>query len=242
MWKKRANILIFISLLFCYCETEIDTLADWKNIPIVYGMLDVGKEVQYIRINKAYLGKADARVMGREADSIQYKHLEVSIEKVDNPDEKIYFMDTLIYKDIGAFSQGKNYIYYSREKIEPNTEYKLNIIIPEYNDVITGRTNVFGQLVFTNIFTYSERRLSFSSNKTETLVWNSTPNAKIYDISIRFYYLEVSSPGDTTELFVDWKQTSKIASKLSGGEKMSLSIKGEDFYKHIKKKSNQTIM
>lgn len=235
--KKRAFQLLIILILILYsCETELDSIAEWKNIPVVYGLLDPGKDVQYIRINKAFLGKADARVMADEADSLQYDHLEVSLENINKPDEIIYLKDTLIFKDSGFFSRNKNYIFYSREKIQSEAEYKLKIFIPEYNKTITANTNVFGKISFTNIFTSTQRKLSLSTNRTETLEWNSIAHAKAYDITIRFHYLEVSTPGDTTHLFADWKQSSKTADEVTGGKKMSLSFKGDDFYKFVVKK------
>ena len=68
------------------CETDFEVNANWKEVTVVYGILDQSQQQQYIKINKAYLGEGDALQMASVADSINYNHedLEVKIIKVNN--------------------------------------------------------------------------------------------------------------------------------------------------------------
>ncbi len=63
--------LSFIAILsFNSCSTELDIAADYKEIPVVFGMLTKGDTVQYIKINKAYLNtEGSAITAGSNLDS-----------------------------------------------------------------------------------------------------------------------------------------------------------------------------
>ena len=118
--KKIAIFLLLISTLFMACETDFEVNADWKEVMVVYGLLDQSQPKQYIKINKAYLGEGNALQMASVADSSNYNpaDLEVKIIKVkDGPFESVIRLDsvyldtTLIVKDDGLFSTEKNIIY-----------------------------------------------------------------------------------------------------------------------------------
>ena len=119
--KKIAIFLLLISTLFMACETDFEVNAEWKEVTVVYGLLDQSQQQQYIKINKAYLGEGDALQMASVADSVNYnpEDLEVKIFKV-NYDEFsgsvdtlsfVTLYDTILEKDDGLFATDKNIIY-----------------------------------------------------------------------------------------------------------------------------------
>ena len=44
-------------MLFSSCESDLDINSKWEEVTVVFGLLDQSQEKQYIRINKAFLGK-----------------------------------------------------------------------------------------------------------------------------------------------------------------------------------------
>ena len=70
--KKLTFLFLLSSILFSSCETDFNVNADWQEVTVVYGLLDQNEDKQYIRINKAFLGNADAFIMASVADSINY--------------------------------------------------------------------------------------------------------------------------------------------------------------------------
>ena len=111
--KKITTFVILFALFFVACETEFEVSADWKEVAVVYGLLDQSNDQQYIKINKAYLGIGDALQMASVADSINYNpaDLEVKIIKVKDGAfgsidllDSIYLDTTLIAKDDGLFA------------------------------------------------------------------------------------------------------------------------------------------
>ena len=72
---RILSCLIICISLFSACENEVDLTADFRNIPIVYGLLNHGDSINYIRIQKAYL----------PADG------ESALDVALNPDSLFYF-------------------------------------------------------------------------------------------------------------------------------------------------------
>ena len=102
------------------CETDFEVNANWKEVTVVYGLLDQSQQQQYIKINKAYLGEGDALQMASVADSINYNPVDlvVKIYKVKDGTfgsvDTIGFVtlyDTILEKEEGLFSTDENIIY-----------------------------------------------------------------------------------------------------------------------------------
>ena len=65
-------ILLFatIATLLSACSTEFDVTAPYKEIPVIFGILNKDEAVQYIKINKAYLNdEGSAIIAGSVPDS-----------------------------------------------------------------------------------------------------------------------------------------------------------------------------
>ena len=118
--RNLTILLLVLSVLFIACETDFEVNANWKEVTVVYGLLDQSNTQQYIKINKAYLGEGNALQMASIADSVNYNpnNLEVKIIKVKEGSfgsitrlDSIYLDTTLVIKDDGLFSTNENIIY-----------------------------------------------------------------------------------------------------------------------------------
>src|SRR5262245_17610431 len=99
----------FLVLLLSSCSTDFDTIADYKEIMVVYGLLDQYQGVQYIKVNKAYLGQGNALIMAHEKDSINYANvLDVTLEQMDGGNVVATYTlqrdSTSFAKDSGLFN------------------------------------------------------------------------------------------------------------------------------------------
>jgi hypothetical protein len=87
---KYGLLLVGFIILLISCETDFETNAEWKDITVVYGLLDQRDSVQYIKINKAFLGEGDALMFAKENDSINYPFpLNVWLEEWDANGNKL---------------------------------------------------------------------------------------------------------------------------------------------------------
>ena len=76
--KKLLLSLSLLAGLVCFqaCTTDVNLYADYKDIPVIYGLIDVSQDTNFIRINRAFSGNNDHPINANEvamiADSCNY--------------------------------------------------------------------------------------------------------------------------------------------------------------------------
>ena len=247
---KKSIYFIIISLfaLISSCETDFDVNSDWEDISIVYGILNTNDTIHYIKINKTFLGDASAYEMSQISDSINYDDItSVTLERGKTFSSGTWdpkpqtskielFKTTDIEKDTGAFANDNNIIYYTDKNLpidDTYNEYRLEIDIPG-KDLVTASTELLNSLYIIKPNNFG--KINFANYLTSTAAWNSIPNARIYELTIRFYYyLESTTSTDTTYTlkYLDWVQPSRTSNNANGGEEMQIEINGEAFFDFV---------
>ena len=215
---KKKNILFFVFsllvILFGSCSTDVDLYADYKDITIVYGLLDPSQDTNYIKINRAFLGYGDATEVALIPDSCNYpEKLDVKLIEYRAPvsgndyvknDEYILDTITIHNKDLGLFYAPDQLLYYTKGRIHPQTDrykYRYELLIDRGDTIITSTTDVVGG----NQFSIVPNIMNFSSFiSTGQLKFLGCPNSYIYDAIIRFYYSEIGPSLDTINHCVNW--------------------------------------
>lgn len=228
-------IICITSVLFITsCKTDFEVDAPWKDITVVYGLLNQNDTVHLIKINKAFLGNENAYTMAKVSDSINYPNAVVTLEERNSDGllkKTITLTKTTEYvKDTGIFASDNNIVYKTTEKLDSTCTYYLKINIP-HKPLITSSTSLINGL---NVF-YNGNIISFVPTSPMRVMWNSTPNGRLYELTIRFFYYEIKD-NDTTLKYLDWVQRSSTSKKLDGRETMDLSISGDAFYQFIASK------
>jgi hypothetical protein len=103
-------------LLFSACENEVDINADWKDVPVVFGLLDADSTEQFIRISRVFLGEGDALAFAQIQDSLYYKDGEIVAkvsEFINGNETRNWVLDrrTDIAKDTGIFASPGQVLY-----------------------------------------------------------------------------------------------------------------------------------
>ena len=225
--------LLLISFIWISCEKDVNINADYKDITIVYGLINPLDSVSYLRIEKAYLSDGDIYQAAQVADSNLYPYkLDV---KIYSDNEEITFDTVTIYnKDEGIFYAPKMQVYYAvtKDLLNTNDRYRLKIVNPHSGEEVTSETKLInaGQINFD----YPNKYISFVSDKK--VIFNSKEGAMYYQLNIRFHYTEgLLSGNDTTfsEHFVDWIFPAVYASDEDGGEELKVSYSGDQFYSNL---------
>lgn len=221
---KNIIYLLFIGLLFIYsCETDFDTTTEWKDITVVYGLLDQKEPAQFIKINKAFLGEGNALIYAQEADSFNYPNpLTVKVEEWNetgtNKIQTLEFDTTSAYqKEEGVFYYPDQIIYKSRDYdyyrfefiiqppndtvgidtiwLNPESHYKLVITYPDDSKTITAETKMVEGFQITKPGQIPTINFVNAPSATTTFRWDQAINAARYELFVRFNYgeLEVNS-------------------------------------------------
>ena len=239
---KIKNLLFLILPLLFSCETDFDVNANWKDVTIVYGLIDPNNEDQLIKINKAYLGQGDAIQMASISDSTNYdpSNLIVKIHRVREQVFNTYdtlstvvLTDTVLDKDDGLFSTDDNIIYTFKK---PSSFYNINsIYVLEILNLLSGQ-KVTSETEIINSFSFESLNPSFEWGlyngeladslrfRTKNIEWQNSNNGVIYQLDILINYLE---SGIVNSLL--WSQP--IVEYSSGN--MSLKIKGDQFFQFL---------
>ena len=66
--KNIRFILYFGVLVACFysCSTDVDIYAEYKDIPIIYAMLDARADTNYVKITKAFCGTDENPINANE--------------------------------------------------------------------------------------------------------------------------------------------------------------------------------
>ena len=239
---KIKNLLFLILPLLFSCETDFDVNANWKDVTIVYGLIDPNNEDQLIKINKAYLGQGDAIQMASISDSTNYdpSNLIVKIHRVREQVFNTYdtlstvvLTDTVLDKDDGLFSTDDNIIYTFKK---PSSFYNTNsIYVLEILNLLSGQ-KVTSETEIINSFSFESLNPSFEWGlyngeladslrfRTKNIEWQNSNNGVIYQLDILINYLESGIVNSLT-----WSQP--IVEYSSGN--MSLKIKGDQFFQFL---------
>ena len=63
-------ILALVILSIASCETDIDLISDEGDSTVVFALLDPDTSIQFIKINKTFVGEQDAAVLAQDPSSL----------------------------------------------------------------------------------------------------------------------------------------------------------------------------
>lgn len=205
------KLFFSLSLLACMaffnaCSTDVELYADYKDIPVVYGLIDATADTNFVRINRAFSSSNDNPINAYEvaliADSCNYPgkldariiEYKLGFGNQYSPTGNVFVLDTMTIhdKDTGIFYAPHQKVYYTTKTFRQDTEnarYKYRLAIYKGNDTITSETGVVGGENF-RILTGMTSFVSDSTANTAKISFKSANNTAFYDMKMYFNYRE----------------------------------------------------
>ena len=230
MKKLFLSLSLLAYMAFFYsCSTDVELYADYKDIPVIYGLIDATTDTNFVRINRAFSSNNDNPINAYEvamiADSCNYPgKLDARIIEYKSgfgnqysPTNRVIMLDTITIhdKDTGLFYAPYQKVYYTTELFRQNTgntRYKYRLAVYKGNDTITSETGVVGG----EDFRITTGEVSFQANPTDKkgqILFKPADNAAFYDFKMVFNYQE--KHGSTvTNKQVRWNFGSKSVDEL----------------------------
>ena len=231
--KKLCLAFSLLTAVFCFnaCSTDVELYADYKDIPIVYGLLDASLDTNYIRINRAFSGSNDHPINANEValieDSCNYPDkLNAYIVQykrgygntyVSTGDTMVLDTITIHNKQEGIFYAPDQKVYFTDRPINANTEnakYKYKLFVHKGNDTISAETGVVGGENF-KLITQSLGFVAEETQRTGRILFTSADNAAFYDVKMVFYYKESHNGGAFVDKEVSYSFGAKNIDELS---------------------------
>lgn len=179
-----------------------------------------------------------------------------TLTTVGNASKKeIVLTGTVITTAAGSFNTSQT-IWQTTDKLYNSGEYKLTIINKKTGKEFTSQNVIIdsvkpnsnkpfiyhptlypshGNYVTTGSFpTPQTGYIDYSVlTGTQKIKFTSIANAKLYDVVLRFHYIDSLIAGGTSNEYVDFKFTTQKSLTLEGGEPMEVTFSANDFYVNI---------
>lgn len=252
---QRSTFALAMGILLTACSTELEINAPYKNITVVEGLLNMRDSLQFIKINKAFLGEGDALAFAQIADSnewapdaIEYARV---VRKLNGTTVATYDLQDSVFtnREPGTFYAPAQRIYYfsdpqsytlliggvqTRVFLDQNSEYSLELKVKgEEIGATTTIVNDFSFIGANQNPTIVVELMSGSNFGEYFLGWTSNTDGKRYVAEYRFNYKEVRNGVEGELKTITSRLGTVVRTGGSVNESMSVSMAGQQFFENI---------
>lgn len=260
--KLKFVFAFFLGIVLCTqysCSNEVEVIGVWKDIPVVYGVMNNEDSAHYIRIERAYLPpNRSALEVAKIPDSLYFDPNLVDVELFygnntpwRTPVTRVNLADEGILRDSGIFQHNPSYAYKTKGGV--GTDFTLRITNRKTGNVFNAQTErvraINSHLITTPAYSLSPlkpitwRSINLDQEEVySSLTVEMTGNgfASIYDYKFRFHYKEYEIdnqgnqiPGSLVDKSVEWLAVSDYIPVVANQTKKVVS--GEAFYQFLGK-------
>ena len=200
-----AYCTLVLMMVFGFsCSNELDLTGEYKDTPIVYGILDRSELVHYIRIQKAFLVNGNVLQIAKIADSLIYdpSDLQVAIFPTTKNGESLGIPIPFTYQpnaitDTGLFAPDGVMVYTSMAELN-SSYYKLVITNTKLGKQITSKTIMTNKVEWMKPSFGAVHLVGIDPYEMQ---WSlDTATVTIYQPEIKFYWTEVDLVSGATLL------------------------------------------
>ena len=237
---KKVFEAIIILLIVSSCETDFNIEASEKEIPVVYGVLNVSEPKQYIRVQRAFLSKGGiVSDLSKDPNILYYSggraFLTVTGTGRTILGKRINTEDIGIKRDSGFFAESPNILYEFETKdwlLTPPAKVNFTFENESLFKGVSAQISLVKDLQLREGVPSAPLNLGY--DRVITIGWNHSTETKLFDLIMRINYLEKSnkSNGVFLDKSVDWvlKDNLEVGTDPTKG---SFSFKGIEFFKFL---------
>ncbi len=215
----KKIIIPFLALLALAvlpgCSEKFKVAAPYKNITVIYGLLDRNDTAHYIRIQKAFLDdNKSALTMAQVSDSNFYNNINVRIERLTLATLEVF--DTIHLNKVnldnegypkapGTFFTAPNYAYKFTDVLDPYYIYRIVVTNNATGDADSAEASVIDDKNISSFYIYllddttaTHQQMDFSS-----LAQNQKINVQGYYTAVPGYtYRNQPTPVAVVQSFI----------------------------------------
>lgn len=198
--------LAFITLFSSSCDNDFNINDDWKDITVIYGLLDPAADTNWVRVQRAYLGEAAASASYNQPDSLYYDTAAISVylEEYNSSSLATPIKTIPLYVSFrgnnqlepGVFTSDNFRLYYTTETIEQDKTYRLVVKKKNAeNPDASSYTEIVGMQQSSSEgfrFVFPSPNLQQAKFFNGRIEWYKSNLAEIYEVDVYFYYKEVN--------------------------------------------------
>lgn len=192
------RVLLFFTcfMVLNSCDNDLDLVADYKDIPVVYALVNPSDTAQYFRVERVFVDpETSALEIAQNPDSLYYENLSVqlirpngnavSLERVDGNQEGFV-------REEGVFASSPNILYKVKTSelgaLQDGNQIDLQIDRQDESPLITATTTIVGETDL--LFPRSETNITFEYDRDILFRWKGSSSAEIYNVTMLMYVQE----------------------------------------------------
>jgi len=180
--------------------------------PLIYCILNPDDSVQFLRVQRIFLGNADVKITASQPDSIYFPKVQAQLERLEGGlvyEILPFYPTTAILKDSGFFTTRNHVIYEVKKKIHSGATYNLIISIDGIPNSATAITTPETDLHVVTWNGWPGKSINMVNELFSQVIWQRLLGVNSYELSYLFRYYDLSDL-DTVECQVLWKVPEKI--------------------------------
>lgn len=203
---KKIFLALFTLLLLQSCDNDIDINAEYKDLTVLYGLLEPGNDSNYIRVQRGYLGEGAASESFRISDSLYYDSNDIDVfirQYSPGADvaeaERELIWDNSISLDSGTYTEEGHHLYRVPADFDILRSKEYEVVVRRKDGTeSTARTGIVGRIrmirpldaisvrIFNGQIEFDVDQNTSGTNPEATL------NMTAYQPIIYFHYKEVN--------------------------------------------------
>lgn len=243
------------------CNEDIDLTGDFKETPVVYGLIDEADSVHMLKITRAYIGPGNSLEYAQIPDSSYFPNVTATItEKFGAVTGRTWtlFDTTVLNKETdGIFyaPEQKLYAFYTHsndnsdnptgQPLLPNATYELVVNINNGEVIVTGQTQIVSGVsssagIATKHFQFADGA-GITGEYKSTGMSVSPGNARIVDARLIARYEEFNGGTSIGYDSFEWQLGDR---EVDLGATQTFTLNGESFFQLMKSNceaSTQTV-
>lgn len=237
---KNVVEIILVLLVIYSCETDFDIEAGEREIPVIYGVLNVTEPKQYIRVQRAFLSRGgNVLDLSKDPNILYYADgkavLTVTGTGKTAVGKRINAEDIGIKRDNGLFAESPNILYEFDTKdwmVTPPSKVTFTFENEAIEKGVSAQIQLVKDLQLRESVPSAPLNLGY--DRVISIGWNHSTDTKLFELTMRINYMEKSNKTNNVFLdkSIDWvlKNNLEVGSDQTKG---SFSFKGIEFYKFL---------
>jgi len=241
-------MVIASTIIYPSCSNDIDLTSEWKDVPIIFGLISKSDTANYIRVEKAFIdNNISALELAQIPDSLYYNNISVQIRSTDPNNPVTYNLDRVngnlegFVREEGVFANAPNYLYKLNESDTESLvgfkEYELVLNRGDNSELVTAKTIIVDDIDIRDPDSDPSDADAINWEQFGLKIgWRGSNGAQMFDVTIFLHIEEIdqSNPANNQIVTLEWKIEENLPAKYVNNQvRMDTRLNKMDLFQYL---------